>query len=102
MDIDEEKETSDKKGENILEKFCELLINFGAIEIETDKINTWICYPLKEFMNQHFLVNKTEENKIYSSEVFLFNNTNDKRANIMCRNKYSTENQIVNLNIFYH
>ena len=85
---------NDKK-ENILEFFCKKLKNFGALEIESEKINTWICYPLKEIMNQFFLINKTEENKIYTSEVFLFNNTSDKRANIMCRNKYQTENQLV-------
>lgn len=99
MDVEESDIFVNKK-ENILEKFCEKLINFGANEIDSEKINTWICYPLKEIMNQFFMVNKTEENKIYSSEVFLFNKANDKRANIMCRNKYTTENQIVNLNIY--
>ncbi len=48
-------------------------------------------------MNQFFMINKTEENRIYTSEVFLFNNSNDKRSNIMCRHKYPTENQLVKL-----
>ena len=75
--------------------FCEKLKNYGGLEINSEKINTWICYPLKEIMSQFFLTNKTEENKIYTSEVFLFNKSNDKRANIMCRHKSSIENQIV-------
>ena len=84
------------KEENIVENFCKKLINFGAIEMDSEKINTWICYPLKEILSQYFQMNKTDENKIYTSEVFLFNKTNDKTANVMCRNKYKSENQIVN------
>lgn len=81
--------------DNMLEQYRARLINHGALEVEPEEINIWICYPKKEIEDSVQDAYKNNPARIHKTEVFLFNKINDKCGYVMSRNKYSDRNHIV-------